>query len=86
MATVGGSIVFYGWHIALGYLIGPAAATLLDRYAMPLLAAFVVLAAAGLLIWLLLRRRTRLGDPSGLGAWTEAACPACLAAAAIGRY
>src|SRR5437899_870719 len=24
VATVAGSLVFYGWHVALGYLLGPA--------------------------------------------------------------
>jgi membrane protein DedA with SNARE-associated domain len=70
-AAVAGSAVFHGWHIALGYLAGPAAAALLGPGALVVLA---VLAALGLIAWLLLRARAR----TTVRAWSEAACPACL--------
>lgn len=74
VATIAGSLVFYGWHVALGYLAGPAAAVLFERYSLGVLAVLVLLALAGLAVWLWIRRRG-----AGLRAWTEAACPACLA-------
>jgi LPXTG-motif cell wall-anchored protein len=87
-AMLGGSGVFYGWHIALGYLVGPSATELLQGLHVPLLPVVAGLAIVGLLGWLFLRRRNR-GQASGLQpeestldrlySWTEAACPACLA-------
>ena len=82
IATVAGSLIFYGWHVALGYLIGPAAGTLIERYATLTIAIVVVLALLGAVGWYLLRRRTRL---RAANAWTQAACPACLAITAIRR-
>jgi membrane-associated protein len=79
-ATLAGSIVFYGWHIALGFLVGPAAASIVDRYATLAGVAIVVLVLVGIAGWYLLRDRTR----SGAGAaFAEAACPACLAMTAL---
>jgi membrane-associated protein len=80
LATVAGSLVFYGWHVALGYLVGPAAAALVERYATLAAAAVVVLAMAGAIGWYLLRRRG-----AAARSWTEAACPACLAVTALRR-
>ena len=74
VATLAGSLVFYGWHVALGYLAGPAAAVLLERYSLGVLVVLVLLALAGLAVWLWIRRRG-----AGVRAWTEAACPVCLA-------
>lgn len=84
VATITGSMVFYSWHIALGYLVGPAASTLLDRYATPLVVALGALAAIGLAGWLVIRRRT--SGRATLASWTEAACPACLAVTALRRW
>ena len=74
LATLTGSLVFYGWHVALGYLAGPAAGALIERYSLGVIAVLMLLALAGLAVWLWMRRRG-----GGLRAWTEAACPACLA-------
>jgi len=78
VATIAGSLVFYGWHVALGYLAGPAAAALFERYSFGVLVVLVMLAFAGLAFWLWIRRRG-----AGVRAWTEAACPACLAITAV---
>jgi membrane-associated protein len=79
-ATVAGSLVFYGWHVALGYLVGPAAGALVEHYATLAAGALVLLVAIGAIGWYVLRRR-------GMAArsWTEAACPACLAVTALRR-
>ena len=71
-AAIAGTLVFHGWHIALGYLAGPSAVALLAAAGLPLLLAFVALTAVGLAVWLVRRR-------GSVRAWTEAACPACLA-------
>ena len=89
-AMLAGSTVFYAWHVALGYLAGPSALGMLDRLNLPLAAALVALAAAGLIVWLLLGRARGAGAVEGgvldrLHAWTEAACPACLAVTAVER-
>ncbi|MGH2473428.1 MAG: DedA family protein [Candidatus Limnocylindria bacterium] len=80
VAAITGSLVFYGWHILLGYLVGPVATELLERYSTPLLAALVILALAGLGGWLWMRRRSGTAARS----WVDAACPACLAITALG--
>ena len=80
IATLLGSLVFYGWHIALGYVVGPAAGAIVERNVTLALAAVAVLAAIGGLGWWVLRRRG-----SAANAWTDAACPACLAIAAVRR-
>ena len=88
-AMFGGSGIFYAWHIALGYLIGPSATEMLAGLHLPLLPVVAGLAILGLLGWLFLRRRRRGETKPGLQpeqstldrlhSWTEAACPACLA-------
>ncbi len=82
LATLGGSLVFYGWHIALGYVVGPAAGAIVERNVTLAVGAVVALAAVGAIGWWLLRRRARSG---AVVAWTEAACPACLAINALRR-
>jgi membrane protein DedA with SNARE-associated domain len=90
-AMVGGSSVFYGWHIALGYLVGPAATSLLEGLHLPLGPVVAGLAALGLVVWLALRMRGRKPSAAApeqstldrLHSWTEAACPACLAISAV---
>ncbi len=83
IATITGSIVFYGWHVALGYAVGPAAATLFERNAAAILVLVVVLPVAGLALWVLLQRRAHLSDRGAVRSWTEASCPACLAVTAL---
>lgn len=87
-AMLGGSGIFYAWHIALGYLVGPSATELLEGINLPLLPVLIGLALLGLLGWLFLRRRKSGQQPEEstldrLHSWTEAACPACLALAAL---
>ena len=87
-AMLSGSGVFYGWHVALGFLAGPSASALFNNLNLPLLPLMVMLAVAGFLGWLALRLRARRHairvtsavDP--LNSWTDACCPVCLAIAA----
>jgi membrane protein DedA with SNARE-associated domain len=96
VAMLGGSGLFYGWHVALGYLVGPAATRLLDQLNLPLLPVLIALAVLGLAVWLLLRarvkartRRAATVEPTlsssvdALNSWADAACPVCLALAAL---
>lgn len=87
-AMAGGSGLFYAWHIALGYIVGPSAMTLLEGANLPIVLVVVALALLGLGGWLVLRRRQR-ADASTMVAdlheWTHAACPACLAIAAVSQ-
>ncbi len=96
-AMVAGSAVFYGWHIALGYLVGPSATTLLTGIHVPPGLVLAGLAALGLGGWLVLRGRRTASTAASSGSdessdagdaarnWTEAACPACLAFSALSR-
>jgi membrane protein DedA with SNARE-associated domain len=92
-AMLSGSTVFYGWHIALGYLVGPSATTLLEDLHLPLLPVMAALAGLGLAGWLLIRWRNRrragaaMPEPvlATVQRWSEAACPACLAITAAQR-
>ena len=79
-AMIAGSSLYHGWHIALGFLVGPSALALLGAVNLPLGAAVAGLALLGLLGWLVFRRR-RAG--AAIHAWTAAACPACLAVTAL---
>ena len=58
-AMVAGSTLFYGWHVALGYLVGPAAMQSLETANVPLALVLVGLAILGLIGWLMLRHRRR---------------------------
>ena len=69
-----GSSVFVQLHVALGYLLGPAARDLLEEAKGPAVAVLVVLAVAGVVFWL-----WRRGTRRGLQSAGEACCPACLA-------
>lgn len=82
VASLLGSLVFYGWHVALGYLVGPAAGALVERSVTLAVGAVVVLVALGAVGWYLLRHRAPAG---AAGSWSEAACPACLAISAVRR-
>lgn len=73
-----GSTLFIQGHLLLGFLLGPLAETALKRAQTPILVAVVLLAAAGVVLWIVRRGRT-----GGAQAWTEASCPACLAIAAF---
>ena len=85
LAMVAGSGIFYAWHVALGYIAGPTATTLLERLDLPAGPVLLALALLGLIGWLYLRSRRKQGAEAeratldSLHTWTEAACPACLA-------
>lgn len=91
LAMVSGSGLFYAWHIALGYIAGPTAATLLERLHLPVGPVLLGLALLGLVGWLFLRSRRKRGAEAeratvdSLHTWTEAACPACLAISLLQR-
>ncbi len=76
-----GAGFFCAWHLALGYVAGPAVAEWLGSTPLVIPLVITALAAVGLVVWLALRRRGVSGDTTReqLLAWTEAACPACLA-------
>ncbi|MBI4219033.1 MAG: hypothetical protein HY682_02740, partial [Chloroflexi bacterium] len=88
-ALIAGSTVFYAWHVALGYAIGPAAETAIANLNFRLAAGVIGLGVVGLFGWILVRRlRTRSRDgkqleAASLRSWSEAACPGCLAATAL---
>ncbi len=56
-AMTAGSSVYYGWHLALGYLAGPSALALLEGLSVPLLPVLAGLVGLGLGGWILLRAR-----------------------------
>jgi len=82
-----GNTVFVGGHFLLGFAVGLPAVALIQGAAPVLaVAAFVALAALGAVGWLIVRRRRHAGDPAASGdytAWSDAACPACIAIALI---
>jgi membrane protein DedA with SNARE-associated domain len=77
-ALVVGSSVFLQLHLGLGLLLGPLARQALDRATGPALVGLLLAVAAAVAFWLV-----RRGRRSGAGALAEAACPACLAVAAL---
>jgi membrane protein DedA with SNARE-associated domain len=85
-----GSTLFLSLHFALGFLGGSIIARLAGAVPWPWLALLVLL-AAGVAAWALIRRRQRpmasRGDivAEALGAWHEATCPACLALGTVSR-
>jgi membrane-associated protein len=90
---VAGNTVFVGGHFALGYVVGAPAARIGSALASPATAAAAVIALAlvGAAGWLLIRRRRSAEvradafAESSFPAWADAACPACLAIAAVRR-
>ena len=91
VALIAGATIFYGWHVALGYAVGPSATDLVERIDIPFWPIVLVLIVLGLIAWLLLRRRAKAAAApedsvvDRLHSWTEAACPGCVAATAIQR-
>lgn len=73
-----GSSVFVQLHLFLGYFLGPAARDALDRAKGPTVVVVLVVAAAGVVLWI--RRR---GARRGLQSAAEASCPACMALGAL---
>lgn len=82
-AMLAGSLLFYGWHIALGFIVGPSATSLLAGLHVPLAPVMLLLAVVGLAGWLLLRARRKGRAADSVHTWLAAACPACLAAGVI---
>lgn len=83
-AAIAGTGTFHAWHVALGYLVGPAAADMLKAIGLQLVIAVGALALLGAIGWFLVHRRAG-HDASGKRQWTEAACPACLASTLLER-
>jgi membrane protein DedA with SNARE-associated domain len=81
-----GNTVFVGGHFLLGFVVGLPAVALISTAA-PLLAvvAFVGLAVVGAVGWLIVRRRraARRTEGTDYAAWSDAACPACIAIALV---
>lgn len=73
-ALILGSTVFVQGHVIVGFALGDAARSALDRARGPILAGVVAFALVGLVVWL-----ARRGRNGGGQSWTEASCPACLA-------
>ena len=82
---VAGNSAFVGAHFALGFVVGvPATAFVASAGGVLVIGAVVVLALVGGAGWLVLRRRRDDShDLASLGAWADAACPACLTLAAV---
>jgi membrane protein DedA with SNARE-associated domain len=72
-ALILGSSVFLQLHLVLGLLLGPLADRAFERAKGPALAALAVLVVGALVFWL-----ARRGKRAAAGAWTQAACPACM--------
>ena len=86
-----GNGVFVGGHFALGLLLGEPAIRLVSALAAPLTIVAILLAAVGIVVWLLVASRRRAPGapkpPAGLAvlSWADASCPACLALGVIGE-
>ena len=79
-----GNVVFVGGHFALGFVVGRPALAVVSSAGLAV-TAVVVLAVIGAVGWWLVgRRRAGRRVEAGPAAWADAACPACLALAAIG--
>jgi membrane protein DedA with SNARE-associated domain len=74
-----GSSFFLQLHLALGYVVGPAARELLDENKGIFVVAVIALALLAA-VWWVVRRGRRAGAQS----WAEASCPACLALGVVG--
>jgi membrane protein DedA with SNARE-associated domain len=78
-----GNGVFVSGHFILGFVIGAPAQAFLEKQGLALtVGAFVLFAVLGAIGWLVIRRR---GRAMTLTAWADAACPACLTLAVLGR-
>jgi membrane protein DedA with SNARE-associated domain len=73
-----GATVFTQLHLLLGLAIGPLAEDLFNRAAVVAIVVGLVLVVAAAVFWV-----ARRGRHAGAHAWKEAACPACLALAAL---
>jgi membrane protein DedA with SNARE-associated domain len=86
-----GNSLFVTAHFGLGFALGASAGSAiagLSASVVPIAIGIVVLAIVGAVGWAIVRRRRRRDTPLGLktlGAWADAACPACLVVAAFDR-
>jgi membrane protein DedA with SNARE-associated domain len=84
-----GNTVFVTAHFALGFVLGTSAERIIAEVGsslLPILVGIGLLALLGAFGWWLLRRRRGPASSDLLAtavAWTDAACPACLAVAAF---
>jgi membrane-associated protein len=84
-----GNSVFVAAHFGLGFVLGASAGSAiagLGGSVIPIAIGVAILAIVGAVGWAVVRRRRRRDAPTGLqmlGEWADAACPACLAAAAF---
>ncbi|MEW6223467.1 MAG: hypothetical protein AB1627_02445 [Chloroflexota bacterium] len=85
LGLAAGNAVFVGAHFALGFVLGEPAVTLVGRTLGPAAIGALALAAVGAAGWFLLARRRGAAMPGTVLDWTDAACPACLALAAVGQ-
>ena len=84
---VAGNGVFVAGHFGLGYLLGASAGEVLQGGIGKVAVAVAALALLGGIGWIVLRRRrhTALEPRLPFADWADAACPACLAVAAVRR-
>lgn len=83
-----GNAVFVSAHFALGVLLGASAERFIGEVGasvVPIATGLLALAVVGAFGWVFVQRRRarREGRPSRWQAWADAACPACLAVAAL---
>lgn len=81
-----GNALFIGAHFGLGYTLGEPVVTAVGGALGPLAIVAVSLAVLGGIGWVLLGQIRGRRAPSALpsvAAWADAACPACLAVAAV---
>jgi membrane protein DedA with SNARE-associated domain len=58
-AMVAGTSLYYGWHVALGYVLGPAAVQFLAHLHFPIWPFIAALALLAVVIWLVRRARRK---------------------------
>jgi hypothetical protein len=86
-----GNAAFTTAHFAIGAALGPAASSVVGSVGTAVVMLVVVLAVVGAVGWLLIARRHggARRDPEERRpwavAWSDAACPACLALGSIAR-
>ncbi|GIW08572.1 MAG: hypothetical protein KatS3mg060_3377 [Dehalococcoidia bacterium] len=81
LGIVIGSGLFFSLHAALGFVAGPPIVAAVQGLNLPIVPLLLVNAFAGLVFWLLRRRRAA---PAAL-AWVDAGCPACAVAGLVLR-
>lgn len=87
IGLVAGNGVFVAGHFGLGYLLGASAGGVMQGGLGMIAVVVAGLALLGAIGWMVLRRRrqTALAPALPFADWADAACPACLAIAAVRR-